>query len=326
MTKFERVKQILDLAVAGGNFAAHGPFWRTQTRDAFVAHVVFGRRLVQIGNGAASNLVKALRGQPPFGSDTGAASALFRRMPAGRPPVPADAIDFIERWIQEGCPDDQLPAAPRFDAEAGNPIDPALHVAFWRDFDNWAMFQATPEIRDAVNAFFSIAGRWMDAAADPAQLPQWEAAIAEPAARESIELLATRQIGTVTDHYGNPVPLLTVLHGFERFGSNRLPVDPERPQDPAHNMNGAVMWFFWSAFADACMRIGVSELFWTDFARAILLGLLHDGLFRGRFPVAGFDPSDPATPDVARAFVRQLGGADVQPELARRFVDSNFGR
>jgi Ferritin-like len=104
--RFAHVREILDAAVGGRTtFGAHGPFWRGLTRDQFVQHVVFGRPLLVVGNGRESNLVKALRGQLPFGRDTGTAGATFRRMPAGLDPVAPADIDFIEQWINDGCPD-----------------------------------------------------------------------------------------------------------------------------------------------------------------------------------------------------------------------------
>ncbi len=109
MTSFQRVIQILDEAIGGptNSIGVHGPFWRGLTRDDFVAKKVFGRDLVVVGQGAASNLVKALKGEAPFGADLASPppDAQFSRMPAGLPPVSPEDIGFIEHWIDEGCPD-----------------------------------------------------------------------------------------------------------------------------------------------------------------------------------------------------------------------------
>ena len=72
MNRFERVIQILDNAIGGPDkdIRAHRAFpWRGLTRDQFVAKIVFGREVVTVGQGAASNLVRALKGEAPFGSD-----------------------------------------------------------------------------------------------------------------------------------------------------------------------------------------------------------------------------------------------------------------
>lgn len=114
MNRFERVIQILDDAIGGPDVSigAHGAFWRGVPRDEFVTKKVFGRDLVVVGQGASSNLVKALKGETPFGNDLPDASpdAVFPRMPAGLDPVATQDIAFIEEWIDEGCLEDPLPS------------------------------------------------------------------------------------------------------------------------------------------------------------------------------------------------------------------------
>lgn len=102
------MKEILENAIGGQHIGAHGPFWRNLSRDQFVAKVIYGQQLLVVGDGDASNIIKALSGENPFGSDTGTVDATFRRMPAGRPPVPQNDIDFIRQWINEGCPEDSI--------------------------------------------------------------------------------------------------------------------------------------------------------------------------------------------------------------------------
>jgi len=114
MNRYQRVQQILDEGIGGpaASIGRHGPFWRNLTRDEFVAHSVFGKPLIAVGQGSASNLVKALFGEEPFGRDIGTAGATIRRMPAGRAPIADGQIAFIERWINDGCPEDEIPSAP----------------------------------------------------------------------------------------------------------------------------------------------------------------------------------------------------------------------
>ena len=112
---FQQICQILDDSIGGPGvgIAVHGAFWRGLTRDQFVVKKVLGLDLVAVGDGARSNLVRALRGEPPFGANLPdpPAGAAFNRMPTGRPPVPAASIAVIEQWINAGCPDDpQQPA------------------------------------------------------------------------------------------------------------------------------------------------------------------------------------------------------------------------
>lgn len=108
MDRLQKVVDILDAAIGGPDvgIAMHRAFWRGLTRDQFVTKKVLGLDLLVVGDGAASNLVKALRGQAPFGVDLDdpPPGAQFSRMPSGRPPVSDADIDFIEQWIDDGCP------------------------------------------------------------------------------------------------------------------------------------------------------------------------------------------------------------------------------
>ena len=58
-------------------------------------------------------------------------------------------------------------------------------------------------------------------------------------------------------------------------------------------------------------------------ARAILVGLMNDGLIRGRFPVVGF-PVSPAGQDAIQQFVSDLPDDQLAEELRRRFRDSGL--
>jgi hypothetical protein len=105
---FREVVDILDTAV-GGPAAEVGPphkaFWRDITRDQFVTKKILGRPLVVLGDGKHSNLVLALKGEPPFGDDP---DADFPRMPVGFDPVSDDRISSIEQWIDDDCPDEAI--------------------------------------------------------------------------------------------------------------------------------------------------------------------------------------------------------------------------
>lgn len=113
MTKatYSTIQGILDKAIGGGGttIGSHGAFWRTLTRDQFVAHSVFGQKLIkQNSNGSFdpddSGLVKAVEARVPFGSDVGTSGAFFRRMPAGLTSMPPDDIKTIRDWITAKCP------------------------------------------------------------------------------------------------------------------------------------------------------------------------------------------------------------------------------
>jgi tyrosinase len=59
----------------------------------------------QTGRGAASGLILGLKGLAPFDGSQ------FPRLPWGGKPVSLEDIQFIERWIDDGCPASDTPAA-----------------------------------------------------------------------------------------------------------------------------------------------------------------------------------------------------------------------
>lgn len=320
--RFEKIKQMLDALVGGQEIGAHGAFWRGATLEEFKAQTVFGYPLLVVGKSAESNLIRALSGEAPFGSDIGTGGAFFRRMPAGRGAASAAQVQYIARWIDAGCPDD---------AEAGihasaNPVnfDPTHHNAYWRDFDNWAMFKSPPDVRAAIGAFFPVAPKWFSYAKGPGSEYEWATAIASPQVQSALKLLSQRQKETVAQYYGDPIDMIALLDSYKRFGAGTLPHDPLRPQDPEHKMNGREMWFFWAAFSDACLRSGIDVDFWKQEMRAIFAGLMHDGLFRGRFAVRGFSADDAGSAAILE-YVRGLADPDLQLELRTRFSDSGVG-
>ena len=101
MVGYARVTAILDNSIGGpqAQIGAHGAFWRGLSRDQFINKSVFGLKLIELGDSASSNLIKALKGQNPFDDST------FPRMPVGRPAVPADQIAEIAAWIDAGAPE-----------------------------------------------------------------------------------------------------------------------------------------------------------------------------------------------------------------------------
>lgn len=116
MTRYERVQQILDESIGGpdAQIGVHRAFWRGKTRDEFIAMLVLNRQLLVVGDGAGSNLVKALKGEAPFGADVDnpPPGATLSRMPAGFDPVSPEHVAFIQKWIDDGCPEDLFTPAP----------------------------------------------------------------------------------------------------------------------------------------------------------------------------------------------------------------------
>jgi hypothetical protein len=109
MTQFEQVVLYLENSVGGNDLGAHGNFWRGLTKEQFTKYIVsvnVSVPLLTVGNGAGSNLIKALKGELPFGKNIGVAGAAFNQMPDTEqyPPMPSDQIDFIRKWVDDGCP------------------------------------------------------------------------------------------------------------------------------------------------------------------------------------------------------------------------------
>jgi hypothetical protein len=96
--KFPDVQTILENAVNGDDIGKHGNFWRNVSRDQFVKLTVVGEQLLVVGNSADSNLVKAIKGLPPFDG------TFAPRMPVGYDPIPDPQIKQIADWIDASCP------------------------------------------------------------------------------------------------------------------------------------------------------------------------------------------------------------------------------
>jgi tyrosinase len=134
-SRHERVKQILDKAAgdAHPSYQGYDRFWNLPHAQ-FLQVTLYGIRMIappsglsllgaapakscchgpaepapaatpQPGRGAASGLIKGLKGQPPFDGSQ------FPKLPWGGSPVSYDDIAFIEQWIDDGCPENDAPA------------------------------------------------------------------------------------------------------------------------------------------------------------------------------------------------------------------------
>ena len=322
MTRFEHVKEILDRSVNSSAIGAHGAFWRNKTRDQFVQARVFGMPLLKLGKPEDSNIIKAVRAIAPFGSDVGTPNALYRRMPAGKQPLKEEDIAFIEQWISDNCPDDEWTPAPIGAVPQGMITDQQIN-AYFRALDNWALFQATDEVQEAVGTFFNTAAIWFKLAQGKAPEIDWTNALAVPDAQAAISVLGSGQEVTARQFFGNPMRSEELATAYERFGAGSLPQDPLRPQRD-HRMDGEVMWFIWLAFAEAARNLGREAIFWDTFSRAILIGMMNDGIFRGRFTVNGF-PANAASREAIRTYIGKLTSEQIITEGRKRFFESGVG-
>jgi tyrosinase len=133
-SRYQRVKQILSDASGNVNpsYQGHGQFWNLPYHE-FLEVTLYGVRMIappagssaapapgkscchggttnvvsggaQPGRGAASGLIKGLKGQPPFDGSQ------FPKLPWGGTPVSLEDITFIEQWIDDGCPESDGPS------------------------------------------------------------------------------------------------------------------------------------------------------------------------------------------------------------------------
>ena len=323
-SRFARVKQILDQAVDGNEFGSHGAFWRGLTRDQFVEKKLFGFvEIVSVGDGANSKLIQALRGID------------IQQMPVGYPPVSEENIRFIEQWIDDGCPNDEVadpspPVGPDEPDSAPPAAESSQHNRFWREFDDWAMFNATEEIQNAIGRVFQLAPFWASFAKGELTLDQFSTLANEDSVRIAIARLAKKQRETVLSVYGESFNDADLVTSFELFGRGTqqqgLPLDDLRPVDPHHQMNGPQMWFNWCTMMDAAhINEQLSPMpFWTLFARCILIGLMNDGVVRDRFPVDGFSNSDADISNRIRTHVLNLHAASLFTEMRARFAATDL--
>lgn len=281
MKRYAKVQDILETSVGGMTIGAHGNFWRAITLDQFVVRSVFGLRLVEPGNGADSNLVKALRGQAPFGDDVTppAPGAIFPRMPFDLSPVDDSNIAFIAKWIDDGCPDDDV-VEPKTPGATTTPVvsPDERAVVFFREFDDFFAFNANPNTGADLDAFMLPARTVWPGWSSQLPVAGWVGAIT--LVKDAVQRLSAGQLAIMRNHYGDPLDAAAFADALWRFGSGALPNDPKRPIDPRHRMNGASMWLVWLACGDAAIRLQVDAAAWSTVARAVAGGLVADALFR----------------------------------------------
>ncbi len=317
MTGFKEIQEALDRILKGSGTPTHGPFWRGKTRNEFIDLQPFGLPIVELGKPNESNLVLALRGESPFGSDLSPkpSGAVFRRMPAGLPPATNEDLLLIESWIEAGCPEKGQALPPK-------PTD-QVHVQYWREVDIFFLpGLSSPETQTHVNrVHFNAFQRW-------SQSPDVFAAyMAEPKNRESLDYIRFHQHRLIASHYGDSIDSL--FDSLWKFGGNLLPIDPLSQARPQHTMNSVDDWFFWAPSLDATLRSSNVTESDMNLARAWQVGIVADGLIRTdsgrpvnlRIPIHDFDPG---SPDLKRTVMDTFRSADTGELLAKmgsRYAD-----
>jgi hypothetical protein len=192
---------------------------------------------------------------------------------------------------------------PEISPGMGGPVPDLWHNAFWRTLDQRTNFAATPVFAADRNAFM-LAGNnaFMPVVKGRAPQATWDTAVFSMNATGVVARMAAVQSGVAYERYGKPVPVLTLLDAFERFGQDNLPVDPLHPgPGNKHNMDGGqFLWMQWVAFADAAIKSGVELGFYTLLRRCILAGFWLDGLR------VGFTVKTPVGPTPSLSDIQSL--------------------
>ena len=345
LKRFDKVKEILEKAVAGEEIGGpHRNFWRNLDLAGFISANVVARKLLIPGNSKQSNLILALRGLAPFGRDMTPRppGAIFPRMPARLDPVAEDDIAFIERWIDDGCPDDEIVAPAslvRMSAADTQRLrttasDIDTIIRFFRDFDNFFQFHASSQTNEAVGGFMSMsAGVWPGWGAASSEA-NWLSAIAQPEIVKHIRYLSTHQLRIITGFFGQPIAQDRFNRCCWLFGQGTLPDDPLRPRDKKHRMDGATQWLIWLGFADAAIRTGLEVASWETVLRSVAMGLVADALFRtdrppsDRLVITRYQANQPNLEDTIASDVAALSGGPLLSfaiGLAREAVETAPG-
>ena len=318
MKRFDAVREILEKAVNGKTIGAHGNFWRGIDLPTFIAKSVFGRKLVEPGKGADSNLVKALRGQAPFGRDLTPRppGAIFPRMPLRFPPVDDAGIAFIEAWINDGCPDEEVKTTRAHGRHGRRGGGPAGHQPVLS-----RVRQLLPAPEDPRNG--AAPQRLHGAGLRMARLQpgQHGSRLDERLAAGSDDgRNRASVVPSAQDHQGSfrgRARYSRLSEAYWLFGRGDLPDDPLRPGSPKHRMDGATMWLMWLSFADAAIRTGQSAGDWERLSKAIALGLVGDALFRtdrpanDRLNITRYKATDPNLKDKVVSDFAGLSGRDL---------------
>src|SRR5262245_61045085 len=109
-TRYQHVQEILERATGNGQpgHRGQGRFWNLPLQEFMQLEPIHGVQVIATpgpNRGARSGLVLSLKGEPPFSPFGG---EFIRRMPMFREPVAPADIAFIEKWIDDGCPDEPM--------------------------------------------------------------------------------------------------------------------------------------------------------------------------------------------------------------------------
>ncbi len=171
------------------------------------------------------------------------------------------------------------------------------HINFWKEFDNWAMYNATYETKQHISVVMGpLIIKWINLLNSPNKLmlKQWNEAITHPNSTLAIDYLASKHRATVAKYYNNS-EFNSMVECFEKYGKGILFPEEDR------NSSSSSMWAIWLCFVDAALRTKKDDReFWVKTAKVILIGMTFDGVTNSRFPVQNYtiDTLDEAKKDI----------------------------
>ncbi len=319
MPNFHEIQMLLDKVLGPTPAGNHGAFWRGKTRDEFVELAVFGIKIIEPGAPEKSPLIGAMRGSTPYGSERSQKSndQMWLCLAAEQPAATKEDIEFVSNWIAQGCPDEHPTAEVRALAIVEN-VDDETHVKYWRSIDFFFLPSlASPETRDHVLRLHMDAfGPWkasniLDQGADA-----WNNYMNRADVQESFRHVRFHQTRIIEDFYGTSQDNL--LDSLWKFGGDLLPPDPQIGIPPKRTMNSPYDWFWWIPYLEMSLRAGDATESDIRLARAWQVGIIADGLVRGRLDIPEFQATDPSLEqNVKAAFENTQPDELVQGMVAR---------
>lgn len=290
MTSFIEVQRVLDKALGSAFAGNHGAFWRGKTRDDFVALEVFGRSIISFDHPEESLLVRALKGNMSAEGGDSSRLCLATELPAA---LTAD-VELVSNWITQGCPDTEtVVAAMAEPAGAPAAVDDNVHVEYWRSIDYFFLPSlASPETREhVVRLHMGAFGRWKASKilGDPSD--PWTDFVSDPDVQASFEHVRLHQRRIIDAYYG--VSQNNLFDSLWKFGGNLLPLDPQADIPPNRTMNSQYDWFWWIPYLELSLTADDMTEVDLQLGRAWQVGIIADGLVRGRLEIPDFDKTDP---------------------------------
>ena len=296
MANFHDIQLVLDRVVGNAPTGNHGAFWRGRTRDEFVKLEVFGLNVVVLDYPERSLLVHGLKGNVPFNGDASDRNDRARSlcMAAEQPAASSHDIETISNWIAQGCPDDRSGVtAAGLALGAAVTVDDAAHVRFWRSVDFFFLpGLSSEETGEHVGRLHMRAfGPWKASNILGQSANVWEGYINQADVQESFRYIRLHQTRLIEDAYGESQDNL--FDSLWKFGGNLLPPDPQIQIPPRRTMNSPFDWFWWIPYLETSLRANDLQESDLRLARAWQVGIVADGLIRGRLAIPDFNAGDP---------------------------------